>query len=134
MWRLSYVFVSSCFPGAINTRYSHIPSTEPDMLSVSKQLQVHVNRWKDSTEILAIFYSLKYLHRFRYTDVTFLSAERFERNEKWMCFVKLQCVTTRDVWWCAVWTRWFSFALPPSLFAMLTESSLLWSTLKKPAF
>lgn len=80
------------------------------MLSVSKQLQVHVNHWKDSTEILAIFYSLKYLHRFRYTDVTFLSAERFEREMNVFCEIAM-CNDQRYVMSCCVNTLvFFCFA------------------------
>lgn len=86
MWLLSYMFVHLPFlPGAITFPLPDI------MLSISKQLQGHVNCLKDSNEIPAIFYSLKFLHRFFVIQV-WLSVGRtiWKRNE---------CV----LWNCNVW-------------------------------
>lgn len=90
-----YFYAFSCLPGAITFPLPDI------MLSVSKQLQVHVNCWKDSNEIPAIFYSLKFLHRFLLYRCDILSAERFEREMNVFCEIAM-CDYQRCVMSCCV--------------------------------
>lgn len=123
MWFLSYRFVHLPV-----FQSNHLLSTEPDiMLSVSKQPRVHVNCWKDSTEIPAIFYSLKYLHRFRYVyRCDILSAERFERGMNVFCEIAMRAYQ-RCVWWVAVNMRlaFFCFAFALWVSAVLSVNPVI---------